>query len=649
MTLFDDTATHLPSSHFIHGAARDEASIKKDRKAADENFVEFWAMQAKELEWRTPWTTDCHFEAPRAKWFEDGRLNVTDSCLKRHALGTNANKRAILWEGEPGDTRTLTYLELYQEVQKAALGLRKLGVEAGDRVAIYMPLVPEAIIAMQACAFLGATHSVVFGGFSSDSLRDRINDAECKVLITADGGYRKGRVIPLASIAHEATRDNCCPSLENVVVLKRIGSVDESNLFKDGGFFQTMSWAELIVEDAHDFEATSLEAEHPLFILYTSGTTGKPKGVVHSTGGYLTQAAYTFRTVFDHRKDDIFWCSADVGWVTGHSYLAYGPLANGSTIFMYEGAPMTPDAGRFWSMIEKYHISVFYTAPTAIRAFMKHGPEVPSNYDLSSLRLLGSVGEPINPEAWEWYHEHIGSGRCPIVDTWWQTETGAIMVSPLPSETPTKPGSATREIPGIKLEILREDGSPAGENESGYLVSKQPWPSMMRTVWGDDERFQKTYWSKFKGAYFTGDSARRDSDGYIWIGGRVDDVVNVSGHRLGTMEIESSLLNHPAVVESAVVSRPDDLSGEAIVAFVTLQGSIPLDKKLSDEVKAQVTKDIGAFARPADVRFVEALPKTRSGKIMRRLLRQLAREGVINGDITSLEDKSIVTKLLAER
>jgi acetyl-CoA synthetase len=551
--------------------------------------------------------------------------------------GARRNKAAIIWEGETGETRTLTYQQMHGEVCRFANALKKLGLKTGDRAAIYMPLVPEAAIAMLACARIGATHTVIFGGFSAEAVRDRVNDCECKIVITADGSFRRGAEVKLKP-AVDAALENC-PTVESVVVFQRTNSLIE---MKDG---RDYFWNDLIENESVDCPAEELDSEHPLYILYTSGTTGKPKGILHTTGGYLTQVALTTKWIFDLRDEDIYWCSADIGWVTGHSYVVYGPMANGATVFMYEGAPNFPDAGRFWQMIERHRINILYTAPTAIRAFTKWGEAFPNKYDLSSLRLLGTVGEPINPEAWMWYHTVIGKQRCPIVDTWWQTETGAIMIAPLPGATPTVPGTATKPFPGISVDIQTKEGKSVGTDEGGYLVITKPFPSMLRTIYKDDERYKKAYWSEIPGVYFAGDGARRDSMGNFWIMGRVDDVINVSGHRLGTAEIESALVSHESVAEAAVVAKPDEIKGQAISAFVTLEGGRKGSDELKNELRAHVAKEIGALAKPDDIRFTDTLPKTRSGKIMRRLLRELAAGNTIAGDTTTLEDFSVLEKL----
>ena len=607
----------------------------------------YWAREAEQLEWFHPWEKTLVWTPPHAKWFVGGKLNVSVNCVDRHARGARRDKPALIWEGEPGDQRTLTYGDLYREVTRFANALTSLGVRKGDRVAIYLPLVPEAAIAMLACARLGAIHSVVFGGFSPESLRDRINDAGAKLLVTGDGGYRRGNVVPLKANADKALEET--PSIEHVVVVRRHADLTEQRITCDMRQGRDHWWHELMVDAAEGCDPEIMDAEDVLYILYTSGTTGKPKGIVHTTGGYLTGVATTTRLVFDLREDDIFWCTADVGWVTGHSYVVYGPLANGATCLIYEGAPDWPNKSRYWALCERHGVTILYTAPTAIRAFMKWGEEYPARHDLSSLRLLGSVGEPINPEAWMWYHEHIGQGECPIVDTWWQTETGAIVISPIPGITPTKPGSATIPLPGYSAALLDSHGETIPEG-GGLLALTRPWPSMLRTIWGDDERYRQTYFSKWPGRpdlYFPGDGAKRDADGYYWILGRVDDVLNVAGHRIGTMEVESALVEHPAVAEAAVVGKTHDLKGQAIAAFVTLREGEVGTPALYDELKQFVADKIGAIARPDDVLFTADLPKTRSGKIMRRLLRDIAERRIL-GDTTTLADPTVVAGLKAQ-
>jgi acetyl-CoA synthetase len=596
----------------------------------------FWSEVAGELVWATKWDRVLDWKLPDAKWFVGGKLNVSVNCLDRHVATWRKNKAALLFEGEEGDTRVLTYGQLHRDVCKAANALTALGVVAGDFVAIYLPMIPEAVIAMLACARIGAPHTVVFGGFAAEALRDRIEDARAKIVITADGGWRRGQVVPLKDNVDKAVSSS---TIEKVVVVKRCGNEVAWTEGRD------VWWHDCVEPASPKHVAVAFDSEHTLFTLYTSGTTGKPKGILHTTGGYLTNAAYTSKLVFDLRDDDVFWCTADIGWVTGHSYVVYGPLANGATVLLYEGAPNQPGLDRFWSIIAKWGVTVFYTAPTAIRAFMRWGDQWPAKHDLTSLRLLGSVGEPINPEAWMWYRKQIGGDRCPIVDTWWQTETGAIMISPLPGATPTKPGSATRPLPGIAADVVHKDGTPCKANEGGFLVVRRPWPSMLRTIFGDHERFVQTYFGEVEGCYFAGDGARKDEDGYFWIMGRVDDVINVAGHRLSTMEVESALVSHPKVAEAAVVGRPDDLKGQAIVAFVTPRMGITADEALAKELREHVATQIGALARPEEIRFAEALPKTRSGKIMRRLLREVASGSTARGDTTTLEDQGVLERL----
>ncbi|MCC7195363.1 MAG: acetate--CoA ligase [Gemmatimonadaceae bacterium] len=604
----------------------------------------YWAGAARNLEWIAPWKSVLDWTPPHAKWFTGGKINAAVNCVDRHVRGPARNKAAIIWEGEPGDRRTLTYWDLYREVCKFANVLRSLGVGKGDRVGIYLPMVPEAVVAMLACARIGAIHSVVFGGFSPESVRDRMNDAQAKVLITADGGYRRGQVVPLKRNADKALAE--APSVKHVIVVQRRPGGGGDEAFAEMREGRDHWYHRLMQNASPDAPPEPMDSEDVLFILYTSGTTGKPKGIVHTTGGYLTGTAETTRLVFDLRDDDVFWCTADVGWVTGHSYLVYGPLANGATCVMYEGAPDWPERDRFWDICERHGVTILYTAPTAIRAFMKWGESHPAKHDLSRLRLLGSVGEPINPEAWIWYHENIGGKRCPIVDTWWQTETGAIVISPLPGVTVTKPGSATRPLPGCSADLLDSAGNRV-ETGGGLLALTRPLPAMLRTIWGDDERYVKTYFSKWDGRknlYFPGDGAKRDKDGYFWILGRVDDVLNVAGHRIGTMEVESALVEHPSVAEAAVVGKAHELKGQALAAFVTVRDGTRPTSELRDELKQFVVDKIGAIARPDDILFAADLPKTRSGKIMRRLLRDIA-EGRALGDTTTLADPSVVAAL----
>jgi acetyl-CoA synthetase len=614
------------------------------RRRADADPESFWAEQAGELEWFRKWNKVLEWKPPHAKWFTGGKLNVSVNCVDRHIDTWRRNKAALVWEGEPGDRRTLTYWDLYTEVRKFSNVLKKLGVKRGDRVAIYMPLVPEVAIAMLACTRIGAIHSVVFGGFSPESLRDRINDSECKVLITADGGYRRGQVIPLKRNADKAIEET--PSIRHVVVVQRRPGAGGDEAFATMKEGRDHWWHRLMNEAEAECEPEQMDAEDVLYILYTSGTTGKPKGIVHTTAGYLVGVTTTTKLVFDLKEDDVFWCTADVGWVTGHSYLVYGPLANGATCVMYEGAPDWPERDRFWQICERYGVTILYTAPTAIRAFMKWGDQWPAKHDLSRLRLLGSVGEPINPEAWMWYREKIGGNRCPVVDTWWQTETGAIVISPLPGLTATKPGSATTPLPGYSAALLDVKGREIGVG-GGLLALTKPWPSMLRTIWGDDDRYVETYFSKWPDRpdlYFPGDGAKRDDDGYYWILGRVDDVLNVAGHRIGTMEVESALVEHPAVAEAAVVGKAHELKGQALAAFVTLREGFRHDHELREELRNFVAEKIGAIARPDDILFSADLPKTRSGKIMRRLLRDIA-EGRALGDTTTLADPNVVASL----
>jgi acetyl-CoA synthetase len=630
-----------PSREFTRNAwVKGEAEYDELYRRAEQDPEGFWAERARQLDWFKPFNQVLEWKFPFSKWFLGGELNACYNCVDRHLKGARRNKAALIWEGEPGDSRVLTYQMLASEVARCANALRHLGVQQGDRVAIYMPLVPEAPIAMLACARIGAIHSVIFGGFSAEALIDRINDAEAKLVITADAGWRRGQKVELKQNVDVALER--CPSVNYCLVLRRIGDPVEMRQGRD------IWWHELVPAQSADCEPVAVDSEHTLYTLYTSGTTGKPKGVVHTTGGYLTHTLATMQWVFDLKDDDIYWCTADIGWVTGHSYTVYGPLAAGATVVMYEGAPNFPHEDRWWSLVEKYRVNILYTAPTAIRTFIKWGDSWPKKHDLSSLRLLGTVGEPINPEAWVWYHDRIGGGRCPIVDTWWQTETGGILISPMPGAIATKPGSATRPLPGIAADVVTRDGKAVAANQGGFLIIKRPWPGMLRTIWRDPDRYQQQYFSQIDGVYFTGDGARRDEDGYFWIMGRVDDVINVSGHRLGTMEIESALVSHTMVAEAAVVGRPDDMKGQAVVAFVTLEGGRQGDDRLRKELQQHVVKEIGALARPDDLRFTDTLPKTRSGKIMRRLLRQIASGEQTLGDTSTLEDLSSLAKLREE-
>ena len=637
----EERVFHPPKEFAAQAHIRSMEELEQLRAEASADPEEFWARFAdSELHWFKKWDSVLKWEPPHAEWFGGGKINISYNCLDRHLGAGRRNKAALIWEGEPGDTRTLTYQQLHTEVCRFANVLKELGVEKGDRIALYLPLIPELAISMLACARLGATHSVVFGGFSSMALVDRINDAQCKLVVTADGGWRRGNEVELKAAVDEALKDT--PSVEGCIVVRRTSSPIQMEPGRDHW------WHELIETVDANCPAEELDSEHPLFILYTSGTTGKPKGILHTTGGYLLQAHLTTKWIFDIKDEDIYWCTADIGWVTGHSYVVYGPLSNGATALMYEGAPNWPEPDRFWEIIERHQVNILYTAPTAIRAFIKWGEQWPLKHDLSSLRLLGTVGEPINPEAWMWYHRIIGKERCPIVDTWWQTETGGIMITPLPGATPTKPGTATKPFPGIEADVMTRDGKAVGANEGGYLVIKKPWPGMLRTIYGDDARYREQYWSQIDGVYFAGDGARKDQDGYFWIMGRIDDVINVAGHRLGTAEIESALVSHEAVAESAVVARPDDLKGSAIVAFVTLEGRRTPTDSLKEELRQHVAKEIGALARPDEIRFADMLPKTRSGKIMRRLLREIATSGSVAGDVTTLEDFSVLERLRTE-
>src|SRR5215471_3383649 len=619
-----------PSKAFAKQANTNRASVYAQ---AAKNPVRFWEGFARQLDWFKPWKKALEWKAPYAKWFVGGKLNVSYNCLDRHIHTARRSKAALIWEGEPGDTRTLTYWDLYREVNLFASALKRVGVKRGDRVTIYMPMVPELPIAMLACSRIGAPHSVIFGGFAPDAVRERIHDAESTILITADGGYRRGSIVPLKKNVDEALKD--CPDVKTCVVLKRTGQDVDMVSGRD-------VWWDDFVKDAPTYCAPEkMDSEDMLYLLYTSGSTGKPKGIVHTTGGYLTGVYATTKWIFDLHDTDVYWCTADIGWVTGHSYIVYGPLTNGTTTLMYEGTPDYPDKDRFWRIVEKYGVTICYTAPTAIRTFMRWGEEYPKRCDLSSLRLLGSVGEPINPEAWVWYWKVIGGGRCPVVDTWWQTETGHILITPLPGLVTLKPGSATKPFPGIEAQVVNDKGEPA---KAGYLVIKKPWPGMLRGIYRDPQRFQAQYWSRYPGIYFTGDGAKMDEDGYFWLLGRVDDVMNVSGHRVSTMEVESALVDHPLVAEAAVIGRPHEIKGQAIAAFVTIKDGTTGSKDLMEELKAHVAKKIGALARPDDVIFAFDLPKTRSGKIMRRLLRDIA-EGKALGDTTTLADPAVVAKL----
>ena len=636
-----DPPTEFSQSAWIKSMA--EYQQLYDQAAADPQA--FWAELAEqELHWFKKWDTVLDWRPPFAKWFVGGKLNLSYNCLDRHLTTWRRNKAALIWEGEPGDARILTYAQLHREVCQMANVFKDLGVKKGDRVGIYMPMIPEAAIAMLACARIGAPHTVVFGGFSAEALRDRLVDAQAKLVVTADGGFRKEKAVPLKEAVDRALADNRAPSVENVLVIERT----QQEIHMEPG--RDHWWHERKVGASADCPVEPMDSEDVLFILYTSGTTGKPKGVVHTTGGYNLYTHMTLKWAFDIQDTDVYWCTADVGWITGHSYIVYGPLSNGATSLMYEGAPRPSNPGCFWDVVEKYGVNIFYTAPTAVRAFIKMGEHLPKARDLSSLRILGTVGEPINPEAWMWYHEVIGGGRCPIVDTWWQTETGGFMLTPLPGAISTKPGSATRPFPGILADVVDLAGNPVGDNEGGYLVIKHPWPSMIRTVYGDDDRFRRTYWEHIPPKdgqyfYFAGDGARRDEDGYFWVMGRIDDVLNVSGHRLGTMEVESALVSHPAVAEAAVVGRKDEVKGEDVFAFVILEGSYRPSTELQDELKQHVVKEIGAIARPGEVRFADALPKTRSGKIIRRFLRNLASGEELVGDASTMEDQSVLEKL----
>jgi acetyl-CoA synthetase len=640
-SVLKETRKFAPPEEFS-AAAHINSLLEYDKlyQRAKDSPEAFWGEQAKSLHWFRNWDKVLIWNEPHAQWFVGGKINASYNCLDRHLSGPRRDRPALLWEGEPGDSRVLSYQDLHREVCRLANVLKGLGLKSGDRVTLYMPMIPELAIAMLACARIGVTHSVIFGGFSAEAVADRNNDARARLVITADGGWRRGKVVPLKQNVDAALAKS--PTVEKCVVFKRTGqSVD----MKPG---RDLWWHDLMAKASANCPAEPLDSEHPLYILYTSGSTGKPKGVLHTTAGYLLGTSLTHRWVFDLRDEDIFWCTADIGWVTGHSYVIYGPLTNGATVVMYEGAPNHPQEDRFWAIIEKYKVSILYTAPTAIRAFIKWGDHWPNKHDLSSLRLLGTVGEPINPEAWMWYHEVIGKGRCPIVDTWWQTETGMILITPLPGAVPTKPGSATLPFPGVVAEVVDRQGRPLPANQGGFLVIRKPWPAMLRTIYGDDTRYREQYWSQIPHVYFTADGSRRDEDGYFWIMGRVDDVLNVAGHRLSTMEVESALVHHDKVAEAAVVGRPDEIKGEGIACFVTLVGGAAPSEDLKKELQAHVVKEIGALARPDEIRFTEALPKTRSGKIMRRLLRDIAAGKTTTGDTTTLEDYSVLARLREE-
>lgn len=631
--LLQETRIYQPEISFTEQANVQDKGIYQE---VENDLAGFWAQEAERLHWFSPWEKVLHWQPPFVEWFAGGKLNACYNCVDRHLEAGRKDKPAIVFEGEPGDARVLTYGELYREVTKFAHVLKSMGVTKGDRVSIYMPMIPEAVVAMLACARIGAPHSVVFGGFSAEALRDRINDAEAKILVTADGGWRRGKAVALKANADLALHET--PSVEKVIVVQRTGKPVDMVAGRD-------YWYHRLMEDAPaGGPAEPMDAEDMLFILYTSGTTGKPKGIVHTTGGYLVGTGTTHRMIFDLKEDDLYWCTADIGWITGHSYIVYGPLVNGASVMLFEGAPDWPEKDRFWAVIEKYRVTILYTAPTAIRSFMKWGEAWPAGRDLSSLRLLGSVGEPINPEAWVWYHRNIGGGRCPVVDTWWQTETGMILITPLPGITHTKPGSAAVPFPGVEVAVVDAAGEPVPPGKSGYLVLKRPWPAMLRTVYKDADRYIHQYWSRFENVYFTGDGARWDEDGYFWIIGRVDDVINVSGHRIGTMEVESALVDHPAVAEAAVIGKSHEIKGQAVSAFITLRDGCEYTGELVGQLKAHVAKKIGGLARPDDIFITAELPKTRSGKIMRRLLKDIA-EGRTLGDTTTLADPGVVAEL----
>ena len=633
--LLDERRTFPPPEEFCRRANASDPGIYERAMRDPEAF---WADEAKKLDWFTPWQKVLEWNAPWAKWFVGGKLNVTYNCVDRHAHSARRNKAAIIWEGEPGDSRVLTYGMLEREVNRFANALRSVGVVKGDRIAIYMGMVPELAIAMLACAKIGAPHSIVFGGFSAEALRERINDAKAKVVITCDGAWRRGSIVPLKASVDEALQST--PTIQTVVVVRRVGDAAKATM-QPG---RDVWWHEIVDAASDQCAAEPMDSEDMLFVLYTSGTTGKPKGIVHTSGGYLVGTSTTHRYVFDIKEEDVYWCTADIGWVTGHSYIVYGPLANGATTVMYEGTPDYPGRDRFWAIIDKYGVNIFYTAPTAIRTFMRWGTELLARHSLASLRLIGTVGEPINPEAWIWYNDYIGHRRCPIVDTWWQTETGMIMISPLPGITATKPGSATRALPGIVAEVVDANGAAVGPGAGGYLVLKRPWPAMMRTIYGNPDRYVQQYWSRYPGLYFTGDGCKVDADGYFWLLGRVDDVMNVAGHRISTYEVESALVDHSSVAEAAVIGRTHEVKGQGISAFVTLKEGVATSEELKNELKQHVVGKIGAIARPDDIFFVSELPKTRSAKIMRRLLRDIA-EGRILGDTTTLADPAVVARL----
>jgi acetyl-CoA synthetase len=636
--VLEEKAVPPPTEFSRHAHVKSLSEYRDLYDRAQRDPEAFWAEQAKLLHWFEPPKRTLEWNLPHAKWFVGGKLNVSYNCVDRH-LARHATRPALLWEAEDGSTVRLTYADLHERVCRFANALKSLEVNPGDGVAIYMPMIPELPIAMLACARIGAVHSVVFGGFSATALADRIADAKSKILVTADGGYRRGKIVPLKDTADLALKS--CPTIEKSIVVRRTAA---KVAWQEG---RDLWWHDLEAKASKDCPAEPLDSEHPLYILYTSGTTGKPKGVLHTSAGYLLQCTWTTRLVFDLRESDVYWCTADIGWVTGHSYIVYGPLSNGATIVMYEGAPDQPRKDRFWEIVERYKVTIFYSSATAVRAFMSWGVDWINQHDISSLRVLGTVGEPINPAAWKWYYEVIGKNRCPIVDTWWQTETGSMMISPLPGATPTKPGSATLPLPGIIAKVVNLQGEPVPPGETGYLTIQKPWPSMLRTIYGDDERFAREYWQRIPGVYFAGDAAQCDKDGYIWVLGRVDDVIKVAGHRLSSMEIESALVSHPSVAEAAVVARPDEIKGEAIVCFVTLRSGHTHSGELRSALMEHVSVMIGSIARPADVRFCELLPKTRSGKIMRRLLRELAHKGGISGDTTTLEDMNVIDRLAA--